>query len=712
MLGVIAAISFLSPWMLAGMGLISLPIIAHLIGRRARRRIVFPSVRLLARSRANTSKLFRIRRWIVLALRCLMVCLIAWAFARPVWVKHPAASGDSEGSAAVVLLLDTSASMGQQNEGANLVHSLRALAERALDPLVAGTDRVGVVYASARARMAFPELTNDPEVVREELRGVTMTQERANFPDAIAMAGELLAKHSGQRRLVILSDMQRSNWLDVTLRGAAGSALPAGTVVTILPVGAEMNANVSLSRPRSLPIRLLVDQPARLLVQVTNFTPGERTVRVEATVDNKSIGAKNVTLKPWVNEEVSFDAKLPAEGSYEVVFSVGADQLAADNHAYLTVRAVRLLTAAIVSDDNPNEPGTGSYFLTRALAPRGDMGDVLEVRHLASAALDYAGFADADAVFISDVGKLSRKALEAIHMYVNQGGGAAFFCGEGPVGENLANFQALDADEEIIPWKPQQPRDLHRQGGFVRFGKDGDWDSPVLSEFDEGAREALRGMRFRKVWSAGDVADGAEEILTFNDGSPAMTMQMVGAGKLMLCNFSPALQSSDLGKYGVFVAMTHNLFHYLRPSQRQRAGAVVGLPLNVPIKALNHERAGDWRVIGPDKRPCAAEVTADGARRIVHVPRAALPGFYEVLCDDKPMARSSVNLDPRESDLRRITPAGAREQLAGEDVILTIEDSQQAGALLELRGRPIWHLFILATMAIVAMELILLSIWK
>ncbi|KKL59096.1 hypothetical protein LCGC14_2218750, partial [marine sediment metagenome] len=39
----LAALSFVTPLMLAGMALVSLPVIAHLLNWRTRRRIVFPT---------------------------------------------------------------------------------------------------------------------------------------------------------------------------------------------------------------------------------------------------------------------------------------------------------------------------------------------------------------------------------------------------------------------------------------------------------------------------------------------------------------------------------------------------------------------------------------------------------------------------------------------------------------------------------------------
>ncbi len=81
-----ALIELTTPAMLGGLALLSLPIVAHLLNRRARQAIVFPSILLLRASVATQSWLYRLRRLILLCLRCLAVAMLVLAFCRPVWL--------------------------------------------------------------------------------------------------------------------------------------------------------------------------------------------------------------------------------------------------------------------------------------------------------------------------------------------------------------------------------------------------------------------------------------------------------------------------------------------------------------------------------------------------------------------------------------------------------------------------------------------------
>ena len=71
----------------------------------------------------------------------------------------------------------------------------------------------------------------------------------------------------------------------------------------------------------------------------------------------------------------------------------------------------------------------------------------------------------------------------------------------------------------------------------------------------------------------------------------------------------------------------------------------------------------------------------------------------------------AVNPDPRESDLRRIDPGAIATQLAGEgETNITVRELDAATS--QIHGRPLWPWFIGAALAVLAAELLLLSVWR
>src|SRR5690348_6308060 len=105
--------SFLSPFLLFGLGAIAVPVLVHLIQRERKHVINFPSLMFVQRIPYQSVRRRRIRHWPLLLMRAAAMTLIILAFARPFFARGAAAAmAASGGSREIVIMLDQSASMG------------------------------------------------------------------------------------------------------------------------------------------------------------------------------------------------------------------------------------------------------------------------------------------------------------------------------------------------------------------------------------------------------------------------------------------------------------------------------------------------------------------------------------------------------------------------------------------------------------------------
>ncbi len=75
--------AFLNASLLAGGALMAIPVILHLLMRQKPRQLVFPALRFVKQRRESNTRRLRLRHWLLLALRCAAVGLVAMALARP-----------------------------------------------------------------------------------------------------------------------------------------------------------------------------------------------------------------------------------------------------------------------------------------------------------------------------------------------------------------------------------------------------------------------------------------------------------------------------------------------------------------------------------------------------------------------------------------------------------------------------------------------------
>lgn len=657
------------------------------------------------------------RRLILLLLRLAAVACIVLAFTRPVWLNPAsAAAGSSEAASAAVLVVDRSASTGQEETGVSAIDRLRAAADRTLDALRPGVDTANIVYADAVPDASFPRLSPNLPGLRQEVGRLSASQERADFSAALTLAGKLLGEHQGPRRLVIISDLQGSNWTETLGDASLGLLLPTGTAVTVLDPAGDSPANIALSDPRHFPAQPLPDESCDLTVHVSNYSSGAAqplvTLEVEDSSGHRQLFDQTVTLAAGESRDVTFAVPAPQAGPLLAEFSIPRDGLDADNRAWLVVQPAARLPVLVVSDDSPEEPGTAAFYMVRALMPRGDGSDRFDVRTLRPAELTADSLSGATSVFIGYVGDLPESALLSLVEYLDQGGGIVWFCGEGPVARQLEALQGAAGERTILPWPPGVLERSDPREEPVRITS-GRWQSRWFRHFDEQSQIAVAQIRFTQTWSVAAAYPETEVLLTFSNGKPALGSRLFGQGQLLVANFSPESASSDLGRHGTFVAWMQILAQSPAPNVARGRNSPPGLPCRFPQSFATDEIPGAPGVIGPEGAPVLAVAAPAGDAVSVEVPEPRTPGIYRLTgADGGLLAAAAVNLDARESDLARLSTEQIVSALRGRGVVAGGQSNAGWEPVLDLAGRPMWGAFLTAALAAIGIELLLLGLWR
>lgn len=212
--------SFLAPWALLMAAAAAVPLLLHLLRRRSGTRVDFPAVRYLLRAEKEHAREVRLRNFLLMMLRVGIVLAVALAVARPIavfpGVGHP--------PTAVALVLDNSLSSAAAGADGPALARLVAAAQAVLAG-VGSADAVTVVTADAEAS------TGSPEELHRLLEALRPLEGAGDVAAALERARTLLAaSEQPERRLVLLTDAQASQWREVALADATVFALPSSTV--------------------------------------------------------------------------------------------------------------------------------------------------------------------------------------------------------------------------------------------------------------------------------------------------------------------------------------------------------------------------------------------------------------------------------------------------------------------------------------------------
>ena len=126
--------TFLTPWMLAGVIAAGIPVAIHLFFRSRYRRVPWAAMKFLLTSIEQTSRRLRFQELLLLLLRMLVLILLAIAFTRPVsTIVRGSGRGDSVDA---IFIIDNSFSMaGNDNDAKTRLDRAREEALKIIDEL-------------------------------------------------------------------------------------------------------------------------------------------------------------------------------------------------------------------------------------------------------------------------------------------------------------------------------------------------------------------------------------------------------------------------------------------------------------------------------------------------------------------------------------------------------------------------------------------------
>lgn len=344
----------LQPLILAGLPLITLPIIIHLINQRRFQTIRWGAMMFLLAANRMSRGYARLRQWLILAFRMLAIAGLIFALSRPLasgWLGLTA-GGRAD---TTIIVLDRSSSMQQQAPGTSR-SKLKAGVEQLTTALnLLGSGRWVLIESQAKA----PRDLEKPSDL-EKLPAADPTSASADVAAMLETARDYIRTNkTGRTEIWICSDLRENDWNQEggrwsTLRDAFlefpqsirfhllayAEAAPANVAVRVTgarrqrtATGAELLLSLTISResaegpPRSMPVQIELEG-----------------ARSEVTVE--LAGAK-FELK---DHPIPLDAK--QERGWGKV-TIPADNNPGDNEAFFVFDQPPVRQTVIVTDD-PN----------------------------------------------------------------------------------------------------------------------------------------------------------------------------------------------------------------------------------------------------------------------------------------------------------------------------------------------------------------------
>jgi hypothetical protein len=599
-------VGFLNPWFLAGVAAVGLPVWLHLLRRNRQTPQPFSSLMFFEQRQQSSVRHRRLRHLILLALRCALIILLAFAFANP-FIEHFRASAARK--TLNVIVVDRSFSMRYGSD----LEQAKTEAKRIVNGLP-GRSLTQVLAADSRV-----ETLTQPQVDRAVLilaiNSIEATDEASSFGE-LSRALRSMDQNSGMRLNVhFISDMQQSSMPQDFRDLQAGP----NTSLALHRVGERSRPNWAVEKVTGTS-HVYDPKRTRVSATIAGWNTPATTRTVALYIDGKCVASKEITLAANGAAQVSFDAFDVPYGFHrgQVRIQPG-DQLNSDDGYPFALERSDPRKVLFLYAGRPQE----SFYYRAAIESTPDTGLALESAPMEQAAgMDLSKFAY---LVLNDPGELDTRAAQAICAYVSRGG--AVFIALGHRSETWGKV-ALSGD------RIQGQHNASRAAGF----------NPAEPSL-EGAAQ-LENVSFLENGSLHPKPTG-RVIAKLEDGSPLLVQENMGEGKELVFSSSMDLSTSDFPLHTSWVPFVIQTGHYLagfeETAQNVSAGTAVMLR-----QSSDRSTAAD--VIDPDGKHALSLAEASKAMSFPLL----RDGFYEVQRADRKHLLVAVHADRRESDLTAV----------------------------------------------------------
>jgi len=610
--------TFLSPSVLFALAAVSIPLIIHLFSKFKTQKIDFSTISFIQDLEHETIRNIKIKQWIILLLRMLIVLALVLLFSRPVMEGFIPGWMGAELESRIVVVVDNSASMSALIDG----ESRLSRSKKSMIDIVSifGDNSLFDIYQTNPPKKVYSGPIDLP-VIRPIIHAIPVTASNDHLWAFIDSTIASIESTEPNKECIIFSDFQ--TWPD-SIRSKANQGQ---SWRYYLVSQGQIQDNLSILDVQSVSRVKTKNQLLKLNTRILNngLIP-KANIPIELLFDDHRVGQVVTEFSPGTSKDFLFQAFPTSDNLVKGTIQLPKDDFELDNEIVINLPITSQIKCAIFSRSSDN-----IFMLETALRSINEKEEFLSIETRIQTELNRLFLDDIDVALFHNVGVLSEQSITELKAFQKKGGGIIWF------GGGLSNQPKNIHDIGI----PTIKNVVESKTGFFKAQK-GEHFNQLFENLNVRHidRELPEIFKYAKI----NPSHLNQVLLSLNNGDPLLIEKKVGSGHLFYFASQIDLRWNDLPMRGAFIPMLHQLL--LTAGTDELNSDPVWIDESKWV-ALNHELLNhEWELVLPSGSK--EKLIPDFQQKGLLISNTNKLGAYTLFSNGVPYTSFSTILHPSE----------------------------------------------------------------
>ncbi len=631
---------FLNPAVLFGLLAASIPVLIHLLNLRKLKRIEFSTLAFLKELQKNKIRKIKLKQWLLLVLRVLIILFLVTAFARPT-LKGVAIGGTtSAAKTTAVFILDNTSSMSVVDSKGSYLNQAKATIKQILSLMQDG-DEVALILTGDPNNNDV-KTTSNLGKFQKQVDAVKISDVSGLLNNAIVKAAKVLSKSNNfNKEIYLLTDFQAGRLADQNSQSDLGEILNDRVRLYSFNYSGKKVFNIGIDDIKLNTQIFEKDKPLDFNVTVTNYSDQSvNNLVVSLFIEGERSAQQSVSLNPGESKILTLQAPVKQTGYVDGYAEIEDDEILQDDRRFISFYIPKEIPV-IIFTDNPGD----SRFVDLALSAAG-RGQTLLVTEKNLSQLNSTNLSQYDVVII--IGSESISNYDLLNSYLNSGGKVLLMPGSKSTIQNFGNItKGLGIPSPTVA--------IGKEGSTinpVNFDKV-DFNHPVFQDiFSSKEKKNVESPEIYYHFKISTEGKGAN-VISLTDGSSFLSEYKTGKGKIFLFNTAPVLSWSNFPLKNLFAPLITKSIFYLSSKDNSGNQLIAGNPVEI---SLQNNSSPQLRIEepayptgSPDNNEDYIDLGKQTNKNFITYNNTNVVGNYKVYAGANLVDEFSVNADPDES---------------------------------------------------------------